>query len=178
MIVIEGLTGSGKSTIADALADRLGFLRPVLISAEWKKAHAVVEDDPLALDARYALFIAATLHLATRVDRILDDGASVVLDSWHYRTMATHQALGSTLEWTLPDWVARPDLAVFLDLDETTRRRRIEQRRRPSGYWKAQCELHSIAIKERYRDLAPDLWWIDSEASVEHIVDQIEELIP
>jgi thymidylate kinase len=177
LVVIEGLTGSGKSTIADALALRRGYLRPSLIPGEWKAAHALLEDDPEGLDARYALFIAAILHLATVTVRALDNGTSVVLDSWHYRTVATHESLGSSLSWTIPTWVPRPDVAVFLDLDESLRRERIERRARPSGYWKTQCELHSSSIKNRYRELAPDMHWIDSSAPVDEIVNRIEELI-
>lgn len=176
-IVIEGLTGSGKSTIAEALARRIGGITPQLMTPGLKAAQSEVEDDPTKLDVRYALFIAASLGLASRVQGLLGAGAPVVVDSWHYRTVATHECLGSSLRWDPPIWLPVPTVAVFLDLEDRIRHQRITERGRASGHWKRMCEQHSAAIKARYRELAPTMRWVDSSASVDSIVDTIEEMI-
>lgn len=177
-IVVEGLTGSGKSTVAHHLAADLGLERPELLWDEIRPAVASIENDPGMLDTRFALYVAAVLRLGRNVEGILATGRGVVVDSWVYRTLATHRALGSTSLWRAPSWLPRPDAAFFLEVAEDERARRISSRGRPSGYWKSRCEEFSAQILGHYREVAPDLIYVDSNRPLDNVLSEVKQLLP
>lgn len=149
-IVLEGLTGSGKSTVVSHLVSQHGFSVPELRPEPFRPALAYVEDKPRHLEVRHALFLAAAVQSAIQVEELCASGADVVADSWIYRTMATHLALGSRLEVAMPEWLPVPDLTIILTVDENRRREQIRQRGRASGFWKSACEDHGEAITSWY----------------------------
>jgi len=150
-VVIEGLTGVGKSTAAAGLADALDMEYVTVFPNEFRAAQELLENDPTALDARYATFFAGLMVSARRINELLDAGEMVVVDSWIYRTIATHTAMGSKLSIKPPPWFPKPDIKILLTCDENTRKQRIERRGRVSGYWKAKGEDFSEEIIASYR---------------------------
>jgi len=150
LIVLEGLTGSGKSTVVNHLVSNCGFSEPELRPEPFRPALQYVEDQPRHLEVRHALYLAAAFQSAIQVEELCSAGADIVADSWIYRTMATHSALGSRLEVVLPDWLPVPDLTIILTVDEDRRQDRIRHRGRPSGLWKSACEDHSEEIMSWY----------------------------
>jgi thymidylate kinase/transcription elongation GreA/GreB family factor len=150
-VVIEGLTGVGKSTAASDLAEVLDMEYVPVFPTEYKMAQDSIENDPAALDARFALFFSGLMVSARRINDLLDAGEMVVVDSWIYRTIATHSAMGSKLSLKTPSWFPEPDIKILLTCDEEVRKLRIASRGRHSGYWKAKCEEHSDEIMASYR---------------------------
>lgn len=150
-VVIEGLTGVGKSTAAAALSDALDMEFVTVFPHEFRPAQDLLENDPTALDARYAIFVAGLMVSARRINNLLDAGESVVVDSWIYRTIATHTAMGSKLSIKPPSWFPDPDIKILLTCDDAVRKQRIAARGRSSGYWKSKCEDFSEEILSSYR---------------------------
>jgi|694.fasta_scaffold103937_2 thymidylate kinase len=172
-VIVEGLTGSGKSTTAKALAERLRgtYLDPV--DDIFSVPRRAIESDADQLAARHALFLAAILYSSSIIKRIRVTGKSVVVDSWIYRTNATHMALGSKLEVNIPTGLEIETCSFFLDCPESIRLSRKAKRGQPDGYWKASCEGKSREIIENYKLLSPSTVFLDANRSTTAIVDSI-----
>ena len=69
-IVVEGLTGVGKSTLVNRLASDLDLEVCPIQVAEYKPAANLLEDDKMALEARHALFFSALCFAASPSARI------------------------------------------------------------------------------------------------------------
>jgi len=89
LVAVGGLSGSGKSTIAAALAPRLGSApgARVISSDRTRKAMFRTDpDDPLPSDA-YASEVSARVYadIARRAGALLADGVTVIADAVHDR---------------------------------------------------------------------------------------------
>ncbi len=130
LIVIEGLDGTGKTTLARGLADALGAA--LLRTPPDDLAHVRAEiDRPLRESAVGAqLFYASTVALVSdRVRALLASGRSVVVDRYWSSTVAYAECRAAHVD--LADVVAalRPaDVTLYLELDEATRRERLASR--------------------------------------------------
>lgn len=132
-IVIEGLDGSGKSTQARLLAEKL--------TAAGRRAHCTAEPTSSALGGLIRDSLAgayprsveeiAALFLADRIahnvdpsrgfGRWLDAGEDVVCDRYYHSSFA-YQGSETDLNWVIDmhlqcPAIRRPDLCVFLDLE-------------------------------------------------------------
>lgn len=130
LIAIEGMDGTGKSTLARALAEALDatLLRT--------PTNALATVRP-AIDAALApsavatqLFYASTVALASvEADALLASGRSVIADRYWASTLAyaacreRHVDLGSVARA-----LRTPDLTVYLSTDEGVRARRLVRR--------------------------------------------------
>ena len=150
-IVVEGLIGSGKSTVAKELAGELDLEYMVTLPAEFKATFDLLENDPAMLEARHALFFSSLCRVAKIINEKIEQGEMVIIDSWIYRTQATHSALGSTLNLKPPTWFPQPDVKLLLTCSDEIRLSRVAARGRESGYWKSRCEEKSEEILDWYR---------------------------
>lgn len=144
-IVIEGLDGSGKTTQIRELTKRLRELgRPVFETAE-PTANAtggLVRDALSGFTPRTGAEIAA-LFMADRVahnmnpvngiEKMLSEGRDVISDRYYYSSLA-YQGTVTDPEWVYHinvdcPQIRKPDLCVFLDLDDEACLRRMEQDR-------------------------------------------------
>ncbi|QJD57606.1 deoxynucleoside kinase [Pseudomonas sp. gcc21] len=129
-IVLEGLDGVGKSTLARVLASRLDAQFMSTPGDSFKDirglAIAAFGDDQLAK----ALFYTATVSCEGRKAHMtVNQGRSVVMDRYWASTVAYAKARGvaADLDAIGPHLVS-PDIIVLITLDETTRLARLAQR--------------------------------------------------
>lgn len=142
IIVLEGLDGSGKTTICDALRERgaevvhstvpQGFLPEVrlLMQGDIEKY--------VAFDFMY--YLCSAKFSETQVLKAKDEGKDVVLDRYVYSTLATHLAFDKLYNGSAnSDQIARlareaeksvlkPDLVIFLNIDRKERLKRLARR--------------------------------------------------
>jgi dTMP kinase len=127
-VVVEGLTGVGKSTISPLLAEALNGRYIDTLLRDFEPVRRKV-DESSSVAARLHFWMMANYTISDIVQPILASGTSVVIESYFYRTLATHGAMGVD---KLPeiDWshARRPDLAVLLTLDEQERVNRLRAR--------------------------------------------------
>ena len=161
-VVLEGLTGTGKSTFTWELANELDMVVVDAQLPEFKAAQNLVENDIEALEARHALFFSSLCLAAKKVNELLREGQMVICDSWIYRTQATHLSMGSSLGFKIPAWFPQPDIKILLTCDDEKRSARIIARGTSSGYWKNQCESHSEDILAWYRKNIKGLAEVDA----------------
>lgn len=129
-IVLEGLDGVGKSTLANKLAEQLGAQFMSTPGDRFKAIRSPVMEafgeDQLAK----ALFYAATVSSEGRKARsIVDQDRSVVMDRYWASTLAYAKARGvsANIDALESDLIAA-DITVLITLDENTRLKRLQQR--------------------------------------------------
>ena len=129
-IVLEGLDGVGKSTLAKKLAEQLDAQFMSTPGERFKCIRSMIMDafgeDQLAK----ALFYAATVSSEGRKARsIVEQGRSVVMDRYWVSTVAYAKARGVSANLdALGSDLIPPDITVLITLDENTRLERLHQR--------------------------------------------------
>jgi thymidylate kinase len=159
-VVVEGLSAVGKTTVAPMLAEATGAEYLPTLVPSFEETRRLVDRSGLVM-ARVHFWMMCNYMIADRVRALLRAGRTVVVESYFYRTLATHAAMGVT---NLPpvDWrhAVRADVAVLLTVDERVRQERLASRRRDSGglsYWSRLEESNVDATRRAYEafDLIP-----------------------
>ncbi|MCE5228257.1 dTMP kinase [bacterium] len=140
LIAIEGIDGTGKSTLASALARALEARgRAVVLSFEPTRGAHGRRIRELAVSGRSnpaeetELFINDRReHVANLIAPALADGKTVVLDRYYYSTMAYQGARGmdtAEIQKRNEEFAPRPDLLVILELPVEDALKRITEKR-------------------------------------------------
>jgi len=143
LITLEGIDGSGKSTIAKALADHLRQKYPVVLTKEPGGTHlgttlrSLVQDKKIARTAKteYLLFAAdRAQHFHEIVIPALKDCMIVISDRMADSSLA-YQGFGRGLDQGMihhvNHWVMEgrsPDLVLYLRISPSTALDRVHQR--------------------------------------------------
>lgn len=126
LIAVGGLSGTGKTAVARALAPLVGALPGAVVLRSdilRKRMLGVAELDRLAPSAyRSDLSAAVYAHLAAEADTIVRQGHSVIVDA-----VFAQEAERSAIELVAKQ-AAVPFTGLFLTADLTTRVERIKQR--------------------------------------------------
>jgi len=139
LLVLEGIDGAGKSTLARRLEDwcRESGLRPVRSREPTDGAHGrtlrrTAQSGRLPPHEELALFLDDRAeHVRTLIAPALARGDVVILDRYYFSTAAYQGARGLNPEAILranEEFAPVPDLVLLLDLDPTSSHTRIGQR--------------------------------------------------
>lgn len=168
LITLEGGEGTGKSTQAERLADRLRQRGVSVVVTREPGGSPVAErirdlifvERPRSAEAEFLLFAAARAeHLATTILPALDAGRWVVCDRFIDSTRVYQGALrkvdagfiAAVETYTLAR--GRPDLTLVLDLPVAVGLARTRQRGDLNRYDEAAIEHHEI-IRREFLDIA------------------------
>ncbi|EOX4841518.1 MULTISPECIES: dTMP kinase [unclassified Vibrio] len=131
-IVIEGLDGSGKSTVSKHIAEKLNAKLLTTPGAGFKEVRkqldTVFEHNP---KARQLFYMATVLNVASEAQRFIDSGQNVVVDRYWLSTQVYHHWMSNGQCYTLDEVESEllaPDLTVYLDLPVDERIARINNR--------------------------------------------------
>ena len=131
-IVIEGLDGSGKSTVSKHLAEKLNAKLLTTPGAGFKEVRkqldTVFEHNT---KARQLFYMATVLNVASEAQRLIDSGQNVVVDRYWLSTQVYHHWMSNGQCYTLDEVESEllaPDLTVYLDLPVDERIARINNR--------------------------------------------------
>ena len=192
-IVIEGLDGSGKTTQIRLLAARLRAIGRAVAETAEPTASAtggLIRDALSGFTPRTGTEIAA-LFMADRVAHnvnpfnginvMLAQGRDVICDRYYYSSLA-YQGVVSDPDWVFhinvdcPE-IRRPDLCVFLDLDDEACIRRMEQGRSYREIYENENTL--IAVRRRYFDAfrrlegRDDIRIVNADRTAEEVAEDI-----
>ena len=163
-IVIEGLDGSGKTTQIRLLSARLRSMGRTVAETAEPTASAtggLIRDALSGLTPRTGTEIAAlfmadrvahNVHPVNGINALLGKGMDVICDRYYYSSLA-YQGVVSDPEWVFhinvdcPE-IRRPDLCVFLDLDDEECLRRMEAGRAFREIYENENTL--LAVRKRY----------------------------
>jgi dTMP kinase len=188
LIVIEGIDGTGKTTLARALGAALrGRGREVVESfeptrgphgqriraiarGEEARPEAVAEAELFRLDRR--------AHVADVIAPALATGKTVILDRYYYSTMAYQGARGldpQAIERDNASFAPLPDLLVILDLPVPDALERITQGRggAPDAFEKAEAleKIRAVFASVEH----PNLLRLDARQTTDSMVAAILE---
>ena len=159
-VVLEGIDGSGKTTISKMLVDRLnglGFKAEYTFEPTDSEIVEVVRGKYSEYRDAYvdALTFALDrlLHLKRKVIPLLRAGFIVVSDRYMYSSVAYQAASGAPIDWVLlvNKYALKPDVTIYLDVDPETglRRKQFKTTRFP--------EFEVIDFARRVREVYLEL---------------------
>jgi thymidylate kinase len=127
-IAIEGLDGTGKSTVARLLAHRIGAALYTTPPPEFTAIREVL-DATECLTARFFYYLSSVCYAAADALKVRD-ASHVVFDRYAFSTMACHRALGVNIDVELNTLgIPNPDFTFLLTItSEEERLRRIRAR--------------------------------------------------
>jgi len=186
-IAFEGGEGSGKSTQARLLAERLGAVltrEPGGTVVGERVRELLLDPAVVDLDARAeALLMAAdrAQHVAERVRPALAAGRDVVSDRSAHSSLAYQghgRGLGVEPVRRLCDWATEglwPDVAVLLDVPASERAGRMKGP--PDRMESAGADFHAV-VAEGFRALAaadPERWLVvDGAGEVDVVAERVD----
>lgn len=185
-IVIEGIDGSGKTTIAMMLIEKMqnmGFntlytFEPTdsdivfLIRMKYKDFR-----DPYIDALTFALD--RLLHVKLSIKPHIEKGYIVISDRYYYSSIAYQSASGAPMEWVMEinKYAPRPDLAIYLDIEPEL------ALKRKSGVISRFAEFEELEFLHKVRRVYLEmvkqglLIQIDASRSINDVYRDVEKLV-
>ena len=185
LIVIEGIDGSGKTTIAKSVVNELkaSGIKSVytyepyneelikMIESKGKELGAIMETLLLAAD-RY-------LHIKNVIEPYINKGFAVVCDRYYYSSIAYQGARGADKNWIriVNYFVVEPDIAIYLDVDPELGIKRLKGSKRKLKYLEEMRLLHKV--RENYLQMVNEgkLIYVDARNPIERVKNEVMKLI-
>ncbi|MCW3983743.1 MAG: dTMP kinase [Candidatus Bathyarchaeota archaeon] len=157
-IVIEGLDGSGKTTQATLIAEKLSKSYDVLLTAEPSRGKigtfirecCLYEQTRLPTEAEALLFAADRIeHMQTELKPALDQGKLVICDRYVYSSLAYQGSAGLSLDWikTINARALQPDFCVFIDVPPEKVIERLQRKRSVMETLETQQKVREVYLK-------------------------------
>lgn len=127
-VVIEGVDGSGKSSVTNFLAEKIGATVTKTPTGLWRKYRNLVENTHPTL--RFIYYTLANYDAGMRIRRSLKK-SHVICDRYAHSTKAHHIVYGCRIARLLPLWSIasrQPDLVYYLTAEKKEREKRISKR--------------------------------------------------
>ena len=158
-ICVEGLDGSGKTTQAQILAERLNKSRRAMYTAEPShgKTGTFIRECCLYEKQRLPTAVEALLFAADRIEHVeneikpaLAEGKLVICDRYVYSSIAYQGSAGLDLEWIrkINSYALKPDFALFIDVPPERVLERLRRRR---------SVMETLEIQRKVREVYLDL---------------------
>jgi dTMP kinase len=157
-ICIEGLDGSGKTTQAKLLTEKLRKSHSAVYTAEPSrgKIGTYIRNRCLYGEKRLSTVVEALLFAADRIEHVenevlpaLNEGKLVISDRYVYSSLAYQGAAGLSIEWIekVNEHALKPDLAVFIDVDPNTVLERLKRRKSVMENLETQQKVRDVYLK-------------------------------
>jgi dTMP kinase len=157
-ICIEGIDGSGKTTQAKLLANRLKISHNAIYTAEPSrgKIGTYIKKSYLYGEKRLSIVLEALLFAADRIEHLeneifpsLDKGRLVISDRYVYSSLAYQGAAGLSLNWIqkINEHALEPDLGVFIDVNPETVMSRLKPKKSVMENIETQEKVREIYLK-------------------------------
>jgi len=157
-ICIEGLDGSGKTTQARLLAEKLSGSYELVLTFEPSngKVGSFIRESCLYEQSRLPVAVEALLFAADRVEHVesvikpaLGEGKLVVCDRYVYSSLAYQGSAGLSLDWIkeVNSCALRPDFAVFIDVSPEVVIERLQRRKSVMETLEIQRKVREIYLK-------------------------------
>jgi len=184
-IVIEGLDGSGKTTQASLLANRLSENHKVLFTAEPSngKIGTFIRHDCLYEQTRLPTEAEALLFAADRIEHMQNDlvpalsqGKIVICDRYIYSSLAYQGGAGLSLDWikTINARALEPDFALYIDVTPERVLERLLRKRSVMETLETQQKVRGIYLKYVEKG---ELMLIDGDKSKHAVAQELYSIV-
>jgi dTMP kinase len=157
-IIIEGLDGSGKTTQARLLVQRLQNSHNAVYTTEPSsgKVGSFIRDCCLYEEKRLDSAVEALLFAADRVEHVknevapaLNEGKLVVSDRYVYSSLAYQGSAGLNIDWinAINKLALKPDLAIFIDIAPEIVLKRLNRKKSVMETLETQKKVREIYLK-------------------------------
>lgn len=171
-VALEGIAGVGKSTTTRLLAERLNAKVFPALPDPFKPLRKSFSC-PDQVDARFCFYLSAVIVTSDLVKETTARGQPVVLESFIYRTIASHMGMGASFRILTPK-IYMPTHIFFLKCTEGERKRRLAAREMDP--WNVLAETKAQAILDEYGRF--EMPTIDTtEQSPEEVVERILTIV-
>ncbi len=125
-IVVEGISGVGKTTVAQELAKKLNAIYIKTPITPLDKMRAEI-DTEYCSEAKALYYLAGIAELSKRITKLLET-TSVVVDKYIYSSLVYPKINGVHFE--IPTWanIRNPDYGFLVTVNEATRLERLVKR--------------------------------------------------
>ena len=150
-LVLEGGDGTGKSTLRDVLAQKIGAVSYSTPPARYlADRHRV--DKLSSPEDHYAFYRDGIYDASEEINKFLQEGKSVVCDRYWLTTYTYHRIMGG-VQVSADDFnsVVQPDLTIILALSHSVQIERMSQRGMSAGdhrMFEKQREIASAFYKD------------------------------
>jgi dTMP kinase len=180
-VVLEGLDGSGKTTICEELANELGWELYRTPPDPFKKIRSDIDKNANP-ETRFYFYLASVLYASKEIKEILKTN-SVICDRYIYSTICYHLALEPRLSYFDISQLdlLKPDFVIYLEASYEERVRRIANRgnKRPEEIMNDMYNSKNFQfdVEKEYHKFK-DIIKINTEnCTVNEVVNQIKEII-
>ncbi|MEM3346204.1 MAG: dTMP kinase [Desulfurococcaceae archaeon] len=185
-IVLEGIDGSGKTTIAKALIQELekrGYRTLYTFEPTDSDIVNIIKNkygslrDPF-IDA-LAFALDRLIHIKTKIKPALENGFIVLADRYFYSSVAYQSASGAPIEWVFEvnRWAIKPDIAVYLDVDP-----KIALQRKTGSFTRFP-EFEELGFLSKVREIYLTmvkqglLVKVDAARSIEEVFEDVKHIV-
>ncbi|MCC3842181.1 thymidylate kinase [Vibrio parahaemolyticus] len=184
-IVIEGLDGTGKSTISKKLAERLSaklISTPGHSFKDIRKPLDIIFSE--STKARQLFYAATVLKASEQVRALVSSAQHVVADRYWLSTQVYHNWMCHGEHLNLNDVeyeLITPDLTVYLELSLKERHKRVSMRNNNTPQDiktltpQATDTLHNLYLNMRDSQVVGKWLRVDASNEIEFIIDTIME---
>ncbi|QGA54448.1 dTMP kinase [Sulfolobus sp. E5-1-F] len=182
LVAIEGIDGSGKTTLANLLKEYLESKMKlnVIVTREpfsediIKLIEKIGWNDPILLVLLFAADRA--LHI-NWLSKIQDDTNLIILDRYYFSSIAYQGALGVDEQWIkmVNSYFPKPDMVILLDLPIEVAISRIK-----NDKFNFEEKIRSLAkVREKYLKLAKEynFYIIDASKDKNEVLEQAIKII-
>ena len=157
-IIIEGLDGSGKTTQANLLAERLQKTHNVFCTAEPSQGKigtfirdgCLYDEKRLPTEAEALLFAADRIeHMQKEILPALTEDKIVICDRYLYSSLAYQGSTGLSLDWikTINARALQPDFCIFIDVSPEKVLERLQRKKSVMETLETQQKVREIYMK-------------------------------
>jgi thymidylate kinase len=127
-IVLEGIDCSGKSSVTETLANKLGGVAYATPPEKYRSLRKKIDFES-NLGSHYEFYRQAVIEASTEISQMLATGTLVVCDRYWLSTLVYHRAGGMIIDQKEFAQIVQPDLTVFLVVSPETQKKREDSRK-------------------------------------------------
>lgn len=124
-VVMEGIMGSGKTTLAKMLSEEIGGT--YYNTPERFRNMRPFADNSLSLEARYYFYLSLNTQVSFEVGELLKEGP-VVCDKYIWSTFCYHKSFGLNISEFPQIDIILPDFCFLICCDDNIRLERLSRR--------------------------------------------------
>ncbi len=184
-LVIEGLDGSGKTTQAQLLAEKLKAKYNVHLTAEpshgkigtFIRESCLYENQRLPTEAEALMFAADRIeHMYSEIKPALDEDKLVICDRYIYSSLAYQGNSGLSLDWikTMNARALQPDICIFIDVPPEKVIERLQRKKSVMETLEMQQKVREVYLKYVEKG---ELVKVDGDKPVEQVAEDLYKTV-